>query len=98
MLAAASIAMLSACGSSGNSRPQSAPDPVVVTRVEIQRVCPGELTAPLPGRPQPPVDAVVEGNPAGMSWVGALLAYLGLVEDRLADAAGQCPEKPESDR
>lgn len=82
--------MLSACGGSGNERPKSVSDPVIQTRTETVRVCPAELTAARPARPQPEAGAEIKGNDAGMRWLSALLRYLGLVEDRLADAAGQC--------
>lgn len=85
--------MLSACAASSN-KPRSAPtpDPVIQTRTVEVRVCPPELTAPRPDRPQPGADAELSGNEPGMTWLTELLAYVGLVEDRLADAAEDCPK------
>lgn len=85
--------MLSACAASNSEKPRSVPtpDPVIQVRTETVRVCPPELTAPRPARPQPASDAVLTGNDSGMAWLTALLAYTGLIEDRLTDAAEDCP-------
>lgn len=91
MLPAASAAMLSACASSRNDVRPPAADPVVTTRVERVPVCPAELTMPLAARPQPVAEAVISGNEPGMAWLTAIISRLGLVEDRLADAAKECP-------
>ena len=64
---------------------------VIETRTEVVRVCPPEVTAARPGRPEPGRDAVITGSPAGLAWLNDVLAWAGLLEDRLADAAGQCP-------
>jgi len=63
---------------------------VIETRIVERTVCPVDITAPLASRPQPADDAVVTGNTAGMAWVSAILAFLGLVEDRLRDGAEAC--------
>ena len=91
MLLAASVAMLTACAASVSDAAQSAPDPVIETRTVTVRVCPAELRAALPPRAEAAADAVLSGNEAGMAWLNALLARLGLVEARLADAAKECP-------
>lgn len=84
--------MLTACGSSGTKQVRSTPaDPVVVTRTEVRTICPAELQLGLEPRPKPAADAQLDGNAAGMAWLTAILARLGLVEDRLADAAKECP-------
>jgi hypothetical protein len=85
--------MLTACASSVNERPQPVADPVIETRTEVVRVCPPELTAARPARPVPAADAVIEGNPTGLAWLNAVLAWAGLIEDRLSDAAAQCPAR-----
>lgn len=92
MLAATSLAMLPACSSSGAERiVKSAPDPVIETRTVTREVCPVELALPLGERPQPGPGAKLTGNEAGMAWLAAIMARLGLLEDRLRDAAGACP-------
>lgn len=68
------------------------PDPLIETRTIVRIVCPPEVTTALPARPQPPADAVVEGNDAGLGWLSALLVHLGLVEGRIADAKEACPQ------
>ena len=84
--------MLPACSSSGADRTVgSAPDPVIETRTVTREVCPAELALPLGERAQPGADAKLTGNEAGMAWLAAILARLGLLEDRLRDAAGACP-------
>jgi hypothetical protein len=92
MLAVLSAAMLSACAASQvTDRPVRTADPVIQTRTVTERVCPAELRAPRPARPVPAADAELQGNASGMAWLNALLAYMGLVEDRLSDAAKDCP-------
>lgn len=84
--------MLAACSSSGGNKGiNSAPDPVIETRTVIRTVCPAEITAPVAPRPEPGADARLTGNDAGMAWLAAILARLGLLEDRLADAGSTCP-------
>lgn len=83
--------MLTACASSQTERPQSAPDPVVRTVVRTERVCPAELTAPSPAQPQPGAEAKLTGNTAGLTWLSATLAWANLINERLADAAKECP-------
>lgn len=53
--------------------------------------CPAELLAAQPGRPAPGPDAVLNGNPAGLAFLNQTIAWAGLLADRLADAAAQCP-------
>lgn len=83
--------MLTACAASQTERVQSAPDPVVRTVVEHRTVCPAELTAPSPAQPQPGAEAKLTGNSAGMAWLSATLAWANLINERLADAAKECP-------
>ena len=84
---------LSACSVSRSDAPRSAPpaDPVIQTRTIEVRVCPPELRAARAPRPAPGAGAELSGNATGMAWLNDLLTYLGLVEDRLADAAEGCP-------
>lgn len=82
--------MLSACAASVSKRAATTPDPVIVTRTETRTICPPELRLPLGARPVPDADARIDGNPAGMVWLQAILSRLGLVEDRLTDAAKEC--------
>lgn len=84
--------MLAACSASPSKPgPASAPDPVIEQRVEIQRVCPAELRLAVVPRPTLAAEAQLAGNEAGMAWLRAMLARLGLIEARLADAAKECP-------
>lgn len=85
--------MLTACAGSAANRPQPASDPVIETRTEVVRVCPPELTAARPARPEPASDAALEGTPNGLAWLNAVLAWAGMLEDRLTDAAAQCPPR-----
>lgn len=64
---------------------------MIVTRTIEVRTCPAEITTPHQARPAVPQGAVIEGNEAGLNWLSSTLAYLGLIEDRLADAAKECP-------
>ncbi len=92
MLAALSAATLHACATSLTEAPAIAPDPLIETRTVVRTVCPPEVTAALPARPQPAPDAIVQGNDAGMGWLSAMLVHLGLVEGRITDAKDQCPK------
>lgn len=84
--------MLSACGGLRDKvPPQPVPDPVIVTRTEVRTICPAEVTAPIAARPAVPDGAELNGNEAGMGWLEAMFARLGLLEDRLADARKECP-------
>lgn len=87
---AALFAMLPACAAS-TVEPDGSPDPVVIERTVIERVCPPELTAPLGARPAVPDGAELAGNDPALAWLNAIMARLGLIEDRLTDAAAQCP-------
>ena len=93
MLLAAFAATLNACAASTAERPQERPDPVIETRTEVVRICPPELLAALPPRPEPADGAELTGNQLGMDWLTATMARLGLVEDRLRDAAAQCAQE-----
>lgn len=91
MLAALSAATLHACATSPTKgAPTIAPDPLIETRTIVRTVCPPEVTAALPPKPQPDVDAVIQGNDAGMGWLSALLIHFGLVESRINDAKELC--------
>ncbi|MGE4302465.1 MAG: hypothetical protein AB7E24_00355 [Novosphingobium sp.] len=84
--------MLTACGSSPNDGGvRSAPAPVIEQRTEVKLVCPPELTAPPADRPEVSADAALQGNAAGMSWLGAMLAWANGLSDRLDDARKACP-------
>lgn len=84
--------MLSACASSAGKAPiDSTPDPVIETRTVTVVHCPPELLIETAPRPVPAAGAKLEGNEAGFAWLRELLARLGLLEDRLADARGACP-------
>ena len=84
--------MLTACAASP-SEPANLlpPDPVIETRTVIERVCPAELRLALPARPVLPASARLDGNEAGLGWLAEMLARTGLIEDRIADAAKECP-------
>ncbi len=88
---AALLAMLPACAHSPSELVRSVPDPVVVTRTVTEQVCPPELRLAMPPRPDLPADAALTGSGSGMAWLTAILARLGLLEDRIADAAKDCP-------
>lgn len=90
-LAALSAATLHACATLPTERPAIEPDPLIETRTIVRTVCPPEVTAALPSRPQPSLDSIVDGNKSGMDWLSAILVHLGLVEARIADAREQCP-------
>ncbi|MDF7776889.1 hypothetical protein P1X14_16650 [Sphingomonas sp. AOB5] len=47
--------------------------------------------ADLPARPAVPAEAVIEGNPAGLSYVGDLAAWAEQLRARLIDAREVCP-------
>ncbi|WP_110297002.1 hypothetical protein [Blastomonas natatoria] len=83
--------MLHACATSPTDRPSIEPDPLIETRTIVRTVCPPEITAALPMKPQPSADAVINGNEPGMAWLSDTLIYLGLVEGRIHDAKDQCP-------
>ena len=84
--------MLTACASSQTEPATIAPDPVIEQRLEVRTVCPPEVTAALPGRPAAPEDAQLNGNESGLDWLSAILAYLGIIEARIADAKEACPQ------
>jgi hypothetical protein len=84
--------MLHACATSSNDRPSIEADPLIETRTVVRTVCPAEITAALPPRPQPAGDAVITGNETGMAWLSDTLIHLGLVEGRIRDAKEQCPQ------
>lgn len=44
----------------------------------------------MPARPVPAGDAELTGNPSGLAWLNDLLAWAGLIELRLSDAAKEC--------
>lgn len=95
MALAASFAMLSACTASLNDLgrvedPARAADPVIERVTETVRVCPAELRQERPDRPRPADGAELQGNASGMAWLEALLAWAGLIELRLNDAAKEC--------
>lgn len=84
--------MLTACAASRSEPANLLPaDPVVETRTVVEKVCPPELSQARPTRPALPVDARLDGNQSGLDWLSATLALLGLLEDRLDDAAKECP-------
>lgn len=67
-----------------------APDPVVETRTVVERVCPAELLGEIPAKPAPPAGAVVDGNVAGLDWIGMLGRWGDKLRLLLTDAAAQC--------
>lgn len=84
--------MLTACAASrGEPANLLPPDPVIETRTVVERVCPAELRQARPARPVLAADARLDGNRSGLDWLSATLALLGLLEDRLDDAAKECP-------
>lgn len=85
--------MLTACATSPAEPPAIAPDPVIETRIVTRTVCPAEISAAVPARPQPGDDAIIRGNAAGMDWLNRLIAFAGLMETRLSDAARECEDE-----
>ena len=85
-------ATLSACGASRtDQRPQSTPAPVIERSTEVRLYCPAELAAPIAQLPAVPVTAVIEGNEAGLRWLGDAIAYARGLVDRFMDAKKVCP-------
>lgn len=83
--------MLTACAASADRPAPPVADPVIEHRVELRTACPPEVLLPVPPRPVPAAAARIDGNEDGMAWLAAIIATLGLLEDRLADAAKDCP-------
>lgn len=84
--------MLTACGNSQTDGAMiSAPAPVIERHTEVRTVCPAELAAPAPARPQVPDGAELHGNDAGMGWLGDVLAWAGALSGRFEDARKNCP-------
>ena len=54
--------------------------------------CPAELKLPIPAAIEPEDGAVVQGNDAGMRYLRDKQGREDLLEGRLRDAAGQCPQ------
>lgn len=84
--------MLTACASSSTEpRPQVSAAPVIETRTEVRLHCPSELDLPIGALPPVPDGAVIEGNEAGLNWLGDVIAYTRGLLDRFADARKVCP-------
>lgn len=92
VLTAALLAMPSACASSHTDAPaQVEPAPVIETRTEVRLHCPAELDAPIGVVPAVPDGAAIDGNVAGLGWLGDVLAWARGLADRLSDARKACP-------
>jgi hypothetical protein len=65
---------------------------VVEERTITRILCPEELRLPVPPPVAVPDGAIVRGNREGLGFLGQRFSREALLADRLADAAGQCPE------
>jgi hypothetical protein len=54
--------------------------------------CPLELKLALPAKPAPAPGAIVQGNDAGIAFVGDLGSWGDDLAARLSDAAAGCPQ------
>lgn len=87
----ASAATIAACATSPVTEPlPRAADPVVETRTVTVRVCPAELLAPAPAKPQRAPGGFLEGDAATLDWVGRLARWGESLAARLTDAARAC--------
>jgi hypothetical protein len=66
-------------------------DPVIARETRVERVCPAELAAAPPARPQCPPGCALEGDEASLGWLAALSRWADQLLARLTDAAAQCP-------
>jgi hypothetical protein len=64
---------------------------VIEQRTEVRLHCPAELDAPVAAQPAVPDEAVLNGNEAGLRWLGDALAWARGLADRLEDARKTCP-------
>lgn len=85
-------AMLTACATSPANSPAVEPDPIIIYNSRIEKVCPPELLLAIPGRPMTPAGAIMRANDLALEWLAALAAHVTLIETRLSDAAGECPQ------
>lgn len=88
----ACVVMTPACVSSPGSKPLPTDrDPVVETRVQVERVCPAELSEDIGQLPARPPGGVLEGDAATLGWVGAIARAAADLWQRLVDARAGCP-------
>ena len=84
--------MTPACVTSPGSKPLPADrDPVVETRVQVERVCSAELSEDIGKLPSRPAGGVLEGDAATLNWVGAITRAAADLWQRLVDARAACP-------
>ena len=57
----------------------------------VRTVCPAEVTAALPARVVAPDDMVLDLPDIGLAWLAQHFDREALLEARLLDAKGQCP-------
>lgn len=63
---------------------------MIETRTIVRKVCPSELTAPLPPKVATPLDLVIDASKAVLGWISDHLAREALLERRIADGSAQC--------
>lgn len=83
--------MLPACAHSPDNRPEAKPDPVIERTTEIVTVCPPEIMAEVPPSEPPLPGMVLEAAQPVLTWLGRHFARESLLEKRILDARGQCP-------
>jgi hypothetical protein len=87
-----SSVMLTACATSGDSSRPVEPDPVIETKTTIIKLCPEELRLAIPEGPTRPAASVIKTSDAMLKYLAARFAREDLLESRLRDAAGACPD------
>lgn len=88
LIAASCVLALAACATPA---PPAAPPPIVMTELKDRVSCPAELDQPVPARPSPAADAVIQANGPGAAFVTALGAFADQLAAILNDAKSQCP-------
>lgn len=83
--------MMPACTTSQASKPLPRdPDPVVETRVQVERVCPADLAEKPAALPARPAGGVLEGDRATLAWVGAIARAAADLWGRITGARAEC--------
>lgn len=83
--------MMPACAHSPRSRPLPRDaDPVVETRVQVERICPADLAEAPADLPARPAGGVLEGDRATLAWVGAIARAASDLWGRLTGARAEC--------
>jgi hypothetical protein len=84
--------MLTACAASPADRPAIKPDPVIEQRTVVMTRCPAEIMAAIPAFEPPAPGFFLEAPADVLDWIGRHFAREQLLERRLTDAKGQCPD------